>query len=60
VEASCEGGNKPSGSIKRWEVLVAAQLAASQEGLSSSSILPKKTREVHFTTSLSIFSVAIL
>jgi hypothetical protein len=21
VEGSCEGGNEPSGSIKRWEVL---------------------------------------
>jgi hypothetical protein len=38
VESSCECGNEPSGSIKRWEVLrVAAQLAASQEGLSSMS-----------------------
>jgi hypothetical protein len=38
VEGSCEHGNEPSGSIKRWEVLgVPAQLAASQEGLSSMS-----------------------
>jgi hypothetical protein len=33
VDSSCEQGNEPSGSIKCWEV--AAQLAASQEGLSS-------------------------
>jgi hypothetical protein len=33
VECSCEHSNEPSGSIKCWEVL--AQLAASQEGLSS-------------------------
>jgi hypothetical protein len=32
MEDSCEHGNEPSGYIKRWE---AAQLAASQEGLSS-------------------------
>jgi hypothetical protein len=32
VEGSCEHGNELSGSIKFW---VAAQLAASQEGLSS-------------------------
>jgi hypothetical protein len=31
VEASFNHGNKPSGSIKYWEV--AAQLAAFQEGL---------------------------
>jgi hypothetical protein len=38
VEGSCEHGNEPPGSIKCWEVLgVAAQLAASQEGLSSMS-----------------------
>jgi hypothetical protein len=33
VEGSCEDGNEPSGSMKCWEV--AAQLTASQEGLSS-------------------------
>jgi hypothetical protein len=32
VEGSYEHGNEPSGSIKCWEV--AAQLGASQEGLS--------------------------
>jgi hypothetical protein len=38
VEGSSEHGNEPSGSIKCWEALViAAQLAASQEGLSSMS-----------------------
>jgi hypothetical protein len=37
VEGSCEHGNEPLGSIKCWEVLPAAQLAASQEGLSSMS-----------------------
>jgi hypothetical protein len=38
MECSCEGGNEPSGSIKCWEVLeLAAQLAVSQEGLSSMS-----------------------
>jgi hypothetical protein len=35
VEGSCEHGNELSGSIKYWgNFLVAAQLAASQEGLS--------------------------
>jgi hypothetical protein len=35
VEDSCEDGDEPSDSVKCWEVLeVAAQLAASQEGLS--------------------------
>jgi hypothetical protein len=35
-----EGSNEPSGSIKYWEVLgIAAQLAASQEGLSSMKLL---------------------
>jgi hypothetical protein len=35
-EGSCEHGNETSGFIKRWEVVrVAAQLAASQKGLSS-------------------------
>jgi hypothetical protein len=38
VEGSCEYGNELSDSIKCWEVLgVAAQLVASQEGLSSIS-----------------------
>jgi hypothetical protein len=37
VEGSCEHGNEHSDSIKCWEVSVAAQLADSQEGLSSSS-----------------------
>jgi hypothetical protein len=38
VEGSCERGNKPSGSIKCWDVLVvAAQSVTSQEGLSSMS-----------------------
>jgi hypothetical protein len=37
VEGSCTHGNKYSGSIKCWEVSVAAQLAAAQEGLSSVS-----------------------
>jgi hypothetical protein len=38
VEGSCEHGNEPSGSINCREVHgVAAQLAASQEGLSSMS-----------------------
>jgi hypothetical protein len=37
MEGSCELGNEPSGSIKCWDVRVAAQLAASQEGLSSVS-----------------------
>jgi hypothetical protein len=40
VEGSCEHGNEPSSSIKCREVLecwVAAQLAVSQEGLSSVS-----------------------
>jgi hypothetical protein len=35
VEGSGEHDNEPSGSLKCWEVLVAAQQAASQEGLSS-------------------------
>jgi hypothetical protein len=39
VEGSCEHGNEPSGSIKCWQVLefiiLGAQLAASQEGLTS-------------------------
>jgi hypothetical protein len=35
VECSREHGTEPSGSIKCLEVLVAAQLATSQEGLSS-------------------------
>jgi hypothetical protein len=38
VEGSCEHGNKPSGSIKCWEVIEAAQMAAFQEGLSSMSV----------------------
>jgi hypothetical protein len=29
VHGSCQCGNEPSGSIKYWEVLVAAQLVAS-------------------------------
>jgi hypothetical protein len=29
VEGSCEDDNEPSGTIKYWEVQVAAQLAAS-------------------------------
>jgi hypothetical protein len=37
VEGSCEHGNETSGSIKCWEVLEVAQLAPSQEGLSSMS-----------------------
>jgi hypothetical protein len=38
VEGSCERSNELSGSIKHWEVVrVAAQLAASQEQLSSMS-----------------------
>jgi hypothetical protein len=38
VEGSCERGDEPTGSIKCWESSrVAAQLAASQEGLSSMS-----------------------
>jgi hypothetical protein len=36
-EGSCEHGADPSCSIKCWEVLVAAQLAASQEGFRSVS-----------------------
>jgi hypothetical protein len=36
VEGPCEHGNEPSGSIKYWE---AAQLAASQEGLSSMGLV---------------------
>jgi hypothetical protein len=39
VEGSCEHCNEPSGSIKCWEVLVAAQLAAFQEGLSSMKLV---------------------
>jgi hypothetical protein len=40
VEASYEHGNEPSGSIKCWEIiLVAAQLAASQEGLGSMELV---------------------
>jgi hypothetical protein len=39
VEGCCENGNEPSGSIKCWEVLVAEQLAASQEGLSSMKLV---------------------
>jgi hypothetical protein len=40
VEGSCEHGNKPSVSIKYWEVLaIAAQLMASQEGLSSMKLV---------------------
>jgi hypothetical protein len=36
VEGPCEHGNEPSGSITFWgNFLAAAQLAASQEGLSS-------------------------
>jgi hypothetical protein len=35
VEGSCEHGDEPLGSLKYWEV--AAQLAASEEGLSSVS-----------------------
>jgi hypothetical protein len=38
VEGSCEHGNGPSGSINAGKFLsLAAQLAASQEGLSSMS-----------------------
>jgi hypothetical protein len=36
VEGSCEHGDEPSGSLKLLVIfLMAAQLAASQEGLSS-------------------------
>jgi hypothetical protein len=35
MEGSCEHGDEPSGTLKCWEV--AAQLAASQAGLSSVS-----------------------
>jgi hypothetical protein len=34
VEGSCDLGIEPSGSVRRWEILAAEQLAASQEGLS--------------------------
>jgi hypothetical protein len=38
MEGSCEHGGEPSGSLKCWlSSSVAAQLAASQEGLSSVS-----------------------
>jgi hypothetical protein len=37
VEDSCEHGTETSGSIKCWEVLGGAQLAAPQEVLSSVS-----------------------
>jgi hypothetical protein len=38
VESSCERGNKPLGSIKRWEVLeLLHNLSDFQEGLSSMS-----------------------
>jgi hypothetical protein len=36
---SCEHSNEPSGSINCWDVLVAAQLAFSQEGLSSMKLV---------------------
>jgi hypothetical protein len=39
VEGPCEHGNKPSGSIKCWEILGAVQLAVSQEGLSSMELV---------------------
>jgi hypothetical protein len=40
VEGSCEQSNKPSGSIKYWEILgMAERLAASQEGLSSMELV---------------------
>jgi hypothetical protein len=40
VEGSCEYGSEPSGSIKCWEILEQlAQLAASQEGLSSMELV---------------------
>jgi hypothetical protein len=35
LTVSCENGNETSGTIKCWEARVAAQLAASKEGLSS-------------------------
>jgi hypothetical protein len=38
MERSCEHGNEFSDSIKYWE-LVAAQLADSQEGLSSKKLI---------------------
>jgi hypothetical protein len=33
VESSCEHDNEPSSPIKCWEVLVAEELVASEEGL---------------------------
>jgi hypothetical protein len=38
VEGPCEHSNEPLGSIKCWEIL-AAQLADSQEGLSSMELV---------------------
>jgi hypothetical protein len=40
VASFCEHGNEPSGFIKCWEILEQpAQLAASQEGLSSMELV---------------------
>jgi hypothetical protein len=39
VEGPFEHGNQPSGSIKCLEILEAAQLATSQEGLSSMELV---------------------
>jgi hypothetical protein len=39
VEGSCELGNEPSGSIKFWELPVAAQVVASRAVLSSTELV---------------------
>jgi hypothetical protein len=49
MEGSCEHGNKPSDSIKCLK-LIAAQLAASREGLSSMKLAreaPVSLRDIH-------------
>jgi hypothetical protein len=51
VEGSCEHGNETWGSIKFWK---AAQMAASQEGLSSMSELVTSSRPALVTTQLPI------
>jgi hypothetical protein len=44
VKCACEHGDEPSCSIKRWKVLgVAAQLATSQEGLSSMKLVMEES-----------------
>jgi hypothetical protein len=47
VEGSCEHGNEPSASIKCWEILVAAQLADSQEQLISTELISYHTEHIN-------------